>query len=129
MRQKEGRQQRLAEEREAFKRRKRNRNIKRWGVLLAIFAVAVFLFWFFNRGDSDESVVVDSPETATDPSGTTIPETDPSDPATDSTDPETSPSTPTTEQEDIMPPDYTPFTDSDYGTTPPRRRFGSSAGL
>ena len=118
MRQKEGRQQRLAEEREAFKRRKRNRNIKRWGVLLAIFAVAVFLFWFFNRGDSDESVVVDSPETATDPSGTTIPETDPSDPATDSTDPETSPSTPTTEQEDIMPPDYTPFTDSDYGTTP-----------
>ena len=119
MRQKEGRQQRLAEEREAFKRRKRNRNIKRWGVLLAIFAVAVFLYWFFSRDDGDDPVVVDSPETATDPSGTTTPES--------------SPSTPTTEQEDIMPPDYTPFTTDDYGTTPcpeagsdPQLSFGDS---
>lgn len=123
MRQKEGRQQRLAEEREAFKRRKRNRNIKRWGVLLAIFAVAVFLYWFFSRDDGDDPVVVDNPETATDPSGTTAPETDP----------EPSPSTPTTEQEDIMPPDYTPFTADDYGTTAcpeagsdPQLSFGDS---
>lgn len=130
MRQKEGRQQRLAEEREAFKRRKRNRNIKRWGVLLAIFAVAVFLYWFFSRDDGDDPVVVDNTETATDPSGTTTPETDSSDPATD---PESSPSTPTTEQEDIMPPDYTPFTVADYGTTAcpeagsdPQLSFGDS---
>ena len=105
IRQKEGRQQRLAEEREAFKRRRRNRNIKRWGVLLAIFAVAVFLFWFFNRDDSsDNNVVVEASEE------TSIPP----DPESDGTDAYT----PTTRQEEIMPPNYTSFTESDYGTTP-----------
>ena len=111
LRQKEGRQQRLAEEREAFKRRRRNRNIKRWGVLLAIFAVAVFLFWFFNRDDGSDNVVVETSGGTT----TTAPPA-PTDPKSEGADTPTT--TTTTQQEAIMPPNYTSFTDSDYGTTP-----------
>lgn len=111
LRQKEGRQQRLAEEREAFKRRRRNRNIKRWGVLLAIFAVAVFLFWFFNRDDGSDNVVVETSGGTT----TTAPPA-PADPKSEGADTPTT--TTTTQQEAIMPPNYTSFTDSDYGTNP-----------
>ncbi len=135
MRQKEGRQQRLAEEREAFKRRKRNRSIKRWGVLLAIFAVALTIFWFLNRDDGDDSsneaietvTTADNTETSepdadptttgtsTDPTGTS---TDPTDTSTDPTDLESeNPNTPTTQEEEIMPANYTTYTAADYGTT------------
>ena len=132
MRQKEGRQLRLEAERAAFQKAKRKRNIIRWGAVLAIFAVAVFLWWFFNRPDSDnesvsDEVVVDANQETTAPP--TDPATEGADPATDGTDstsdPESEgadasedPNTPTTLQEDIMPPSYTTFTDSDYGTTP-----------
>ena len=120
MRQKEGRQLRLEAERAAFQKAKRKRNFIRWGVVLAIFVVAVFLWWLINRdnddGPGDEVVETLSEETSV-----------PTDPATESTDPTTAPesdgtdspeNTPTTQQEEIMPPSYTTFTDSDYGTTP-----------
>lgn len=124
MRQKEGRQLRLEAERAAFQKAKRKRNFIRWGVVLAIFVVAVFLWWLINRDDSDDQVAVDQTEQPT----PTVPQTVPqSDPATEGTDPITDPesegtdspeNTPTTRQEDIMPPSYTTFTDSDYGATP-----------
>ena len=107
-------------ERAAFQKAKRKRNFIRWGVVLAIFVVAVFLWWLINRDNDDgpgnEVVEASSGETSV-----------PTDPATESTDPTTVPesedtdspeNTPTTQQEEIMPPSYTTFTDSDYGTTP-----------
>ena len=119
MRQKEGRQQRLAEEREAFKRRKRNRNIKRWGVLLAIFAVVVALFIILRGGgndnESDDSVIVDSGDTETSDiaaeaaTSTTTSQSETNTPTT--------PDTPTTQEEEIMPANYTTYTAADYGTT------------
>ena len=143
MRQKEGRQLRLEAERAAFQKAKRKRNLIRWSAVLAIFALAVFLWWFFNRPDGgddevvvDEVVVDDSTETATLPTDPATDPTDPvsegidpategTDPAAETTDPSTEgtdtpedPNTPTTIQEDIMPPSYTTFTESDYGTTP-----------
>lgn len=120
MRQKEGRQLRLEAERAAFQKAKRKRNFIRWGIVLAIFVVAVFLWWLINRDNDDgpgnEAVGTLSEETSV-----------PTDPTTEGTDPTTDPesegtdspeNTPTTRQEDIMPPSYTTFTDSDYGTTP-----------
>ena len=120
MRQKEGRQLRLEAERAAFQKAKRKRNFIRWGVVLAIFVVAVFLWWLINR-DNDDGPGNEVVETLSE--GTSVP----TDPATEGTDPTTAPesdgtdspeNTPTTQQEDIMPPSYTTFTDSDYGTTP-----------
>lgn len=120
MRQKEGRQLRLEAERAAFQKAKRKRNFIRWGVVLAIFVVAVFLWWLINR-DNDDGPGNGAVETLSEETSV------PTDPATEGTDSTTVPdsestdspeSTPTTQQEDIMPPSYTTFTDSDYGTTP-----------
>lgn len=128
MRQKEGRQLRLEAERAAFQKAKRKRNFIRWGAVLAIFAVAVFLWWFFNRDDSSDNftdeVVVDAGEDTavppTDPETDTASESDapPTAPQNEGTDTPESTNTPTTQQEDIMPANYTTFVASDYGTTP-----------